>query len=69
MLGIFSLEFLLVIAAFVFWLWMIVDCVAKEPSGSSTKVVWLLVIIFLHVLGAFLYFFIRRPERIRETGQ
>lgn len=53
----------------IFWLWMLIEAITKEPSDASTeKIVWIVVIIFLHGLGALLYFLIRRPERIRKYG-
>jgi H+/Cl- antiporter ClcA len=54
---------LAVIAATIFWIWMLVDCVRYESSEGITRVVWVLVILFLPGLGALLYFLIRRPER------
>jgi hypothetical protein len=56
------------IMATVFWIWMLVDCAMKEPSQGNDKIVWILVILFTHLIGAALYFFIRRPKRIAETG-
>jgi hypothetical protein len=53
----------------IFWIWMLVECVVKESSQGNEKVVWIVVIALTHVLGAALYFFIRRPERIRQLGQ
>jgi hypothetical protein len=53
----------------LFWLWMIIDCATHEPSGSNTQIVWLLIIIFTHLLGATLYYFIQRSQRIRFAGQ
>jgi hypothetical protein len=69
-----SLLFLCGVAAIailgtLFWLWMIVDCATHESSGSNQQIVWLLIIIFTHLIGAILYYFIRRPERIRFTGR
>ena len=55
--------------AMAFWIWMLVDCATKEPDQGNDKVVWMLVIIFTHVLGALIYFLIRRPERIRDHGR
>lgn len=52
----------------VFWIWMIADCATNEPQNTNDKIVWLLVIIFVHFVGALLYYIIRRPERIRLTG-
>ena len=44
------------IAAFVFWIWMIVDCANNRRLGSSEKIVWILVVVLLHCLGALIYF-------------
>lgn len=54
-----SYLFLGVIAflAFVFWVWMLVDCLNNiEPVGNE-KIVWILVIILTTGLGALIYFF------------
>jgi phospholipase D-like protein len=51
---------------FAFWLWMLIDCLAHEPSGTE-KVGWIVVLVFAHALGALLYFAIRRPARIAEA--
>ena len=56
-------------AVWGFWIFQIVDCATKEPNEGNTKIVWLLIIIFLHFLGALLYFLIRRPERIAKFGR
>ncbi len=51
-----------------FWVWTLVDCLVNEPSEGNEKIVWAVVIAILHVMGAALYFFIRRPERIQQFG-
>ena len=53
---------------FVFWVWMLIDCLKNEPSTGNDKIIWGLVILFTGI-GALLYYFIRRPERIKQTGQ
>jgi hypothetical protein len=60
--------FLIGILGTVFWIWMLIDCATKESSQGNDKVVWILVIALTHVLGAAIYFFVRRPARIRELG-
>ena len=50
-----------------FWLWMIVDCAKHEDEGS-TKIFWVLVILFASVLGAPLYFIVRRLPRKKRGG-
>ena len=59
---------LLALALTVFWIWMIVDCATKESSAGNEKIVWILVIIFTHWIGALIYFLVRRPQRKRECG-
>ena len=65
LMGFFGLIALLATA---FWIWMIVDCATKEPSGTNDKIIWILVIVFVHFLGALIYYFARRPMRIAQYG-
>jgi len=51
-----------------FWVWMLIDCLTKESDQGNDKLVWALVIVLTGCLGALLYFFVRRPERIRTLG-
>ena len=57
-----------VVVLFAFWIWMLVEAATKEPSQGNEKIVWILVIIFTHWIGALIYFLVRRPERIRTCG-
>ena len=52
----------LALAGFIFWIWMLVDCATKEPEGND-KLVWILIIILTHVIGALIYFLVSRPKR------
>ncbi|MDQ2716896.1 MAG: PLDc N-terminal domain-containing protein, partial [Chloroflexota bacterium] len=36
----------------IFWIWMLVECITREPSEGNDKVVWLLIILFTHMVGA-----------------
>ena len=54
------------IVASLFWLWMLVDALLNEPS-TNEKILWFLVIFFLHFLGALIYFFVRRSKRGRTS--
>ena len=63
-LGLRAPAIILIIAALAFWAWMLVDCANHETEGS-TKVAWLLIILLAGVIGAPLYFFVRKlPRRI-----
>lgn len=53
---------ILVIAATVFWLWMLIDALTLEPT-TNDKILWFLVIFFLHFIGALVYFVVRRSHR------
>ncbi len=60
---------LLGVAAFAFWIWMLVDCLTNEPSEGNDRLIWALIVVLLHVLGAILYFAVRRPQRIEQFGR
>ncbi|MGA2053514.1 MAG: PLD nuclease N-terminal domain-containing protein [Opitutales bacterium] len=53
----------LVIGLMDFWIIALVDCLSNEPTEGNDKLIWALVIIFLHFLGALLYYIVRRPNR------
>ena len=53
----------LVIAMLIFWISCIVDIARSNFDSSTTKIVWLLVVIFLGILGALIYNFAGKPTR------
>ncbi|MGA3028561.1 MAG: PLD nuclease N-terminal domain-containing protein [Bryobacteraceae bacterium] len=61
--------FCLVVAVFAFWIWMIVDCATKEPNEGNEKLVWIVIIVFAQIVGALIYYFVRRPKRLAELGR
>jgi len=52
------------LALFVFWLWMLIHAITNNGLGGAEKIVWVIVVIFLPILGPILYFFIGRPKAI-----
>ena len=58
----------LALLAIGFWIWMLVECATKESSVGNDKLIWVLIILLTHLLGALLYCFIRRPRRKAELG-
>jgi len=54
---------------FSFWIWMLVDCATKEPSGGNDKLIWVLIIVLGHFIGALIYYFVRRPQRYARYGR
>jgi formate-dependent nitrite reductase membrane component NrfD len=51
------------------WIFMLVDCATKEADNGNTKIVWVLIIALTHIVGAAIYGFVRRPQRIAELGR
>jgi hypothetical protein len=56
----------LILAAFVFWIWMLISAIQNNGLTGTEKVIWVLVIIFLHFLGAFLYLLLGHPKRLTQ---
>lgn len=53
----------------VFWVWMLIECATKESDTGNDKLVWILIIIFTHWIGALIYLLVRRPKRIEELSK
>jgi hypothetical protein len=53
----------------IFWIWMLIDAISNEPAEGNDKLIWIIVIVLTQALGAAIYYFIRRPERIRKYGR
>ena len=53
----------LALALFAFWIWMLISAIQNKGLGEGEKIAWVLVIVFLHWLGALLYFFVGHPKR------
>jgi uncharacterized membrane protein YphA (DoxX/SURF4 family) len=47
---------IIAILAVVFWLWMLIDCLMRDKFQD--KLVWILVLVFLHIIGAIIYYFL-----------
>ncbi len=60
---------LLGLVVMAFWIWMLVDCATKESDQGNNKLIWILIIVLTHWIGALLYLLIRRPQRIAELGR
>jgi hypothetical protein len=52
-----------------FWIWMLIDCATKEPSEGNDRLVWVVIVVFTHIIGAAIYFIVRRPQRIAQLGR
>ncbi|WP_201386394.1 PLD nuclease N-terminal domain-containing protein [Ktedonobacter sp. SOSP1-85] len=47
-----------------FWIWMLIDCILNKTIKDSQKLLWFLLILFTHIIGALLYVLIgRSPQK------
>ena len=56
-------ELILILLPAVLWIIALVD-ILKSNFQESNKIIWVLVVIFLPILGAILYFFIGKTQKI-----
>ena len=69
-IGLGILEFFLVLflaplalLAFAFWIGMLVHATTNNGLTDIEKLIWVIVILFTHFIGAIIYFFVGRPKR------
>ena len=53
----------LLLAMFIFWIWMLISAVQNKGITEGEKIAWVLILVFVHFLGAILYFFVGHPKR------
>ncbi|WP_292377653.1 PLDc N-terminal domain-containing protein [Methanosarcina sp. UBA289] len=66
---VFILSAFIGLLSFVFWVWTLIDCVKKETDIGNTRLIWVIIIVLTYIIGAFLYYLIRRPKRHLELGK
>ena len=59
---------LLALATFAFWVWMLVHAITNKGLTDMEKLIWVLVILFVNLLGAILYCFVGRPKKALVQG-
>ena len=67
-LGILELFLVLFLAplallTFAFWIWMLVHAITNNGLTDIEKLIWVIVILFTHFIGAVIYFFVGRTKR------
>ena len=50
------------LVAFIFWIAMLINAIQNPRISGTQKIVWVLVILFLHFLGALIYYFVGRDQ-------
>jgi len=49
------------VLATIFWIWMLIDCLKRK--NFKDKLVWVIVLVFLNVVGAGLYYFLVKRKK------
>ncbi len=60
-IGVLFLMFFLILMGallFVFWLLMLIDSITRKFKESNDKIIWVLVNIFVGIIGALIYYFV-----------
>ncbi|MBC7867046.1 MAG: PLDc N-terminal domain-containing protein [Gloeobacteraceae cyanobacterium ES-bin-316] len=57
----------LVLVAAIFWIKMILEIATSSFANKESKIMWLLITIFLGFIGALIYFFVGRNSRTSLT--
>lgn len=57
LMGLFIVIIILAIIGMIFWIFMIVDAARRDFADKDTRVIWILVLVFLGIIGAFIYLF------------
>ncbi len=65
--GIGSQELVILLVPVVLWAWAIIDLVSDNFENSINKLVWLLVILFVPVIGCILYLIIGRGQKVKSA--
>jgi len=60
------LMFLIVIGALIFWLLALLDILRSNFTQGINKLCWLLVVLFVPLIGPIIYFFMGRQQKIKE---
>lgn len=64
-------EFVIIFAALIaviFWIKMIIAIATNDFLNKDTKISWLLITMFLGILGALLYYGFGRDQRLPKTN-
>ena len=60
--GLYGFFILLALALFVVWIIELVDVVRREFPGPNDKMIWVLVVVLGHGIGALVYYFIGKQQ-------
>ena len=50
------------------WVTALVGCLQHETDERNNRLIWVIIIVFMQVIGALLYWLWRRPQRQAEAS-
>ncbi len=57
--------FIFILLPFIFWIIALIDILKSDFRDTNGKIIWVLVVIFLPVIGSILYFLIGKSQKIQ----
>lgn len=63
MIGLILIAIVAFVLAFIFWVFMLVDCAKRDFKNDNDKVVWIIVIALLGIIGAAIYYFVVKIQK------
>jgi hypothetical protein len=54
--------------ATIFWIWMLIHALTNRGISGGEKVAWVLVIIFVPLIGSIIYYFIGKRKGTSAVG-
>jgi hypothetical protein len=64
----FEWVFGLIFIVFLLWCWALVDILRSDFKDNATKVIWLIVVIFIPFPGIILYPIIGTNQKVKAPG-
>lgn len=64
-----GLVILVVSLILALWIWAIIDLFRRRDLSTGQTVLWFLILIAFHILGALVYRYLSRPRHSGSTTQ
>ena len=59
-----SSHLLLMLLGLTFWGGMLVDSIQRDFKETTTKIIWIVVVVILGILGAIIYYYVEGKNRL-----
>ena len=62
-------EWVIVLIPFMLWCLVLVDIIRSDFKDNTTKIIWLLIIIFIPFVGVILYPLLSSNQKLKPSGK